>query len=57
MNTIAWVIVLAGMLITYGASRGRGLSRTFGDLGDAFQAAIDNDSRALREALTRTGNN
>ena len=54
MSTIAWILIFVGLLITHGSSRGRGLSATFGDLGDAFMAALDGDGDALKEALSRS---
>ena len=54
MSTIAWILIFVGILVTHGGSRGRGLSATFGDLGDAFMAALDGDGDALKEALSRS---
>lgn len=54
MSTVAWLLILAGLLVARQVSRGR-VSNLGQDLSDAFFALASGDSDALGEVLSRTG--
>lgn len=54
MNTVAWVLILGGLLILRQVSRGRTL-QIGEDLSDAMLALARGDSAAFSDVLARTG--
>lgn len=54
MNTVAWVLILAGLLTLRQVSRGRTL-QIGDDLSDALLALVRGDSAAFTEVLARSG--
>ena len=55
MNTLAWLLIIGGILIVRSAANGRGISNIPADLGDLISAALDNDATKIKEVLSRTG--
>jgi cell wall-associated NlpC family hydrolase len=54
VNTVAWLLILGGIIIARQVARGRVMNLPE-DLGDAFIAFASGDSDALGVVLTRTG--
>lgn len=54
MNTLAWVLILASLIIARAVAKGRVFNITE-DLSDAFKALIIGDSKSVGEVLGRTG--
>jgi cell wall-associated NlpC family hydrolase len=54
VNTIAWVLILGGILVLRAVSRGRVLN-IGEDLSDAFLAGVAGDGAGVAEVLARTG--
>lgn len=54
MSTIAWVMILAAVLLVRGVAKGR-VEDLPGDLRDMLMAALTGDLDALKEAAGRTG--
>lgn len=55
MNTLGYVLVLIGLLVVRGVTKGRGLTDIPGDLGDMFIALVTSDTTGLSAVLARTG--
>lgn len=54
MNTIAWLLILGGIVVARQVSRGRVMNLSE-DLGDAFIAIASGDTDALGGVLSRSG--
>lgn len=54
MNTIAWMLILIGILLVRQVSKGR-VMNLGEDLSDAFIATVSGDTAKLTEVLARTG--
>lgn len=54
MNTVAWVLILAAVLVGRAVYKGRVLNMGE-DLSDAFLALVSSDTEKLKEVLDRTG--
>lgn len=54
MSTIAWMLILAGVVVARQVSKGR-VANLAQDLGDAFIATVSGDTAALTAVLKRTG--
>lgn len=54
MNTIGWLLLLAGILVARQVSKGRVMNLSE-DIGDAFIAVASGDTDGLGEVLGRTG--
>lgn len=54
MSTIAWLLILLGILIARSVSKGR-VANIGQDLSDAFLAIVSGNSDDLSEVLSRTG--
>lgn len=53
MNTIAYVLILIGLIIMRGVSRGRNIADLPDDLGDLFIGAVSGDAEQVKEVLSR----
>jgi len=56
MNAIGYFLILIALVLARGMSRGRMIGDEFGDLSDAFKAAISGDFTTLRTVFSRVGN-
>lgn len=55
MNTIAYVLIVVGLLIVRGVTKGRSLSEIPGDLADTIVGALSGDTSKTSDALSRVG--
>lgn len=56
MNTIAWVLILIGVLVARATSKGR-IMNIGEDLSDSFLALVSGDFKGVTAVLGRTGDN
>lgn len=54
MNTLAWVLILAALLVVHAVYRGR-VFNMGEDLSDAFIALVSSDTAGLKEVMERRG--
>lgn len=54
MNTLGWVLILIGILVARAVQKGR-VFFIAQDMGDAFLATVQGDTKALQGVLARTG--